>query len=251
MPLFWYTQARFEALQAKAAARAAAAVATRAQAHADALQDGAEHRFMFSDGDGGGGRLANTAAAAAGGLDKQGMLGPFGAAGGMTGDDTWAEQASAGRVTKLMMECGPASHPEPSTAYGHQLQARQMLHAMGVTSPSVACSIELVALTSCINPSRSEVLSTPVGPLMSVFSVATLPVVTTLLHPDLLCSITTSSPPLHRPARPLPAQDQAVDSLLSSIQDMWHQLAVPLGYRSRFYLGFRSREPFYFELEHR
>ncbi|GFH07837.1 kinesin motor domain-containing protein [Haematococcus lacustris] len=46
------------------------------------------------------------------------------------------------------------------------------------------------------------------------------------------------------------AQDTP-DSLLPRIIELWHELAVPLAYRSRFYLTFSKKELFFSELEHR
>lgn len=41
------------------------------------------------------------------------------------------------------------------------------------------------------------------------------------------------------------------ESLMTAILTLWHELHIPLSYRSRFYLGFKGKELFYFELEHR
>jgi hypothetical protein len=46
-------------------------------------------------------------------------------------------------------------------------------------------------------------------------------------------------------------QDNTPDTLLPRIIELWHELHVPLAYRSRFYLTFRTKELFYSELEHR
>ncbi len=46
------------------------------------------------------------------------------------------------------------------------------------------------------------------------------------------------------------AQDTP-ESLMPRIMELWHELAVPLAYRSRFFLGFKDKELFFTELEHR
>lgn len=47
------------------------------------------------------------------------------------------------------------------------------------------------------------------------------------------------------------ASTPTVDSLLPKIVALWDELYVPLVYRSRFYLSFRGREVFYYEVEAR
>jgi hypothetical protein len=47
------------------------------------------------------------------------------------------------------------------------------------------------------------------------------------------------------------ASTPTVDSLLPKIVALWEELYVPLAYRSRFFLSFRGREVFYYEVEAR
>ncbi|KAL6746673.1 hypothetical protein V8C86DRAFT_2444898 [Haematococcus lacustris] len=47
------------------------------------------------------------------------------------------------------------------------------------------------------------------------------------------------------------ASKDTPDSLMPRIIELWHELAVPLAYRSRFYLTFSKKELFFSELEHR
>jgi hypothetical protein len=47
------------------------------------------------------------------------------------------------------------------------------------------------------------------------------------------------------------ASTPTVDLLLSKIVALWEELYVPLAYRSRFFLSFRGREVFYYEVEAR
>ncbi|KAF6264491.1 hypothetical protein COO60DRAFT_1457603 [Scenedesmus sp. NREL 46B-D3] len=54
-----------------------------------------------------------------------------------------------------------------------------------------------------------------------------------------------------RPAYDGWASTPTVDSLLPKIVALWEELYVPLAYRSRFFLSFRGREVFYYEVEAR
>lgn len=130
---------------------------------------------------------------------------------------------------------------QESRVSGLQQQLQQAQHERDAARAAAGASGRASAVCNTAAGSSSAAGDTPGG---GSATPSTLPAINT-------------SPPLHHLSIYDACSDDGwastptVDSLLPKIVTMWEELYVPLAYRSRFFLAFRGREVFYYEVEAR